>query len=140
MRTLTKSCPSCHRPLPFDSNIRAHIAICREQKLINRRVMIASCEGRSTQMTVKEVNKLINQAIKKFGSYNYLDKGPEEVMDMGAIVEQLSAMPVNDVADLLAEVREGEYGEDFVSSVLCSMQEDSKMSKLYEDKRISDLY
>lgn len=97
--------------------------------------------GRVVAMiTALECNKQILAAIKQFGTYSYDDKGPEEVMDIPVIVERMSSMNAQQIADVLAEVRGSEYGERFVSTMLVVLQDREDLDVLYDDPRVNDLY
>ncbi len=40
-------------------------------------------------ITAKDIDLLLTEAIKRFGTYPYHDKGAEEIMDVYIVVEQL---------------------------------------------------
>ena len=91
-------------------------------------------------ITAEEINVLIQEGIRKFGEHNYFDKGPHESMDFPAIKERFDDMTPQQVADVLAEVRDVKYGEDFVRSMICELDTEDRMDPIYADERICDLY
>lgn len=95
-------------------------------------------------ITAERCIKEIESAMKKYGEYNYFDKGASEVMDMDFVCTFFADMTPKQLADVLAEVRaydkEHEAGHIFVREVLGMLDSDDKWASLYEDERISDLY
>lgn len=92
-------------------------------------------------ITSKEIEVEIKKALKQFGEYSYLDKGPDEVMDMDAICKRTEDMSAKQIADVLAEVRKDkEFGDRFVETILYNLQDRDGMDDLYSDRRVSDLY
>lgn len=91
-------------------------------------------------LTVNEVKREIDKAIKNFGEYNYYDKGPHEVMPLDVLLNKTKDMTGKEIADLLVEVRKHKYGDEFVSKVFVNLQEREDMEDLYNDARIIDLF
>jgi hypothetical protein len=48
--------------------------------------------------------KELGEALKMFGSYTFDDKGPDEVMDIGGLVEELKKLTSNEASEVLFEV------------------------------------
>ena len=95
----------------------------------------------TVRITAAEIKKQIKAAIKEFGRYSYVDKGPSEVMNLVPIREAFEAMEPKAVADVLADVRMlKDFGDQFVAEMLVDLQESPKLEAIYEDKRISDLF
>lgn len=46
----------------------------------------------------------LDAAIKKFGTYSYDDKGPDEVMNIDAIMKVLQVRPIAEIGRILSEV------------------------------------
>ena len=91
-------------------------------------------------ITAKECLLFINEALKKYGTYNYADKGPDEVMDMPSIEKKMEDMSAKQLADLCAELRKSPFGELFVSCVLVDLQSRDDLDDLYTDDRLRGLY
>jgi len=51
--------------------------------------------------------KKIDAAINKFGTYNFDDKGPGEVMNMKEIMIGLQSKPIKEIGKILSEVLNG---------------------------------
>jgi hypothetical protein len=51
-----------------------------------------------------EIMKKIDEAIKRFGSYSFDDKGPDEVMDIDSVTAKLKGKPVKEIGSILSEI------------------------------------
>ena len=92
-------------------------------------------------ITAAECRKLIKEAIKKFGEYNYYDKGPQEVMDMTAIEKRLADMSAEQISKLLLEMEKfPKYGTEFVRSIMYGLDTRQDLDSLYEDERLAKYY
>lgn len=79
--------------------------------------------------------KLIDEALTQFGTYQFDDKGPHEVMDMPAILRALEKLPIQTVGTALVDVLKakgvpaakkksrGRYYKRFVETVLVDTQD-----------------
>ena len=95
-------------------------------------------------ITAEVIRVGIQTALKQFGSYSYFDKGPEEVMDLDAIVEAAKDTPAKELSDVLYDVRKFHHlsdkaGEVFVTSFLACIQDREDFEQVV-DSRLSDLY
>ena len=79
-------------------------------------------------ITSKEIVKQLKTALKKFGEYSFLDKGPSEVMFVDPIVAELRKMSAEDAGKVLKEVaglhKHGQFLANNLVSDLESMPED----------------
>ena len=62
-------------------------------------------------------------ALKMFGEYTFMDKGPQESMDIDLIVEMLRDNDAEDVIKALLELSSDKFGERLVSTLLIEMQD-----------------
>lgn len=93
-------------------------------------------------ITTQECRKLIKEAIKKFGEYNYFDKGPDEVMDMNSIMSRMKDMNGEQILSLLEEIVTDEYGAEFVRTCLVDLQDREDLDNMYNSlsKALQELY
>lgn len=73
-------------------------------------------------LTAEECIRQIKEARKLFGTYTWDDKGPREVMDMPAIMNEFNSMSATEVRDILIKVMKYKHGYLFCSEVLASSQ------------------
>lgn len=81
--------------------------------------------------------KRINDAIKKFGSYSFMDKGPDEVMDMTKIVNKLSKLDIETIAGILTQCLDSkdvkpEFSASFVECVISCLDDRSDFEELFD--------
>jgi hypothetical protein len=85
-------------------------------------------EERKRMITAKEIIKQLKTALKKFGEYSLLDKGPSEVMMVNPIVAELRKMSAEDAGIILKEVaglhEHGQFLANHLVSCLDDMPED----------------
>lgn len=63
-------------------------------------------------------------ALKKFGDYNFFDKGPSEVMDIRYLAKRFRELNVNDAIETFKGIlKEPEYGERLASSIFCELED-----------------
>lgn len=91
-------------------------------------------------ITAKQCITQINKAVRQFGEHNYYDKGPQEVMDIAAVCKSMEGMTAEQIGDVLNTVKESKHGEQFVSTMLVSLQDRTDLDALYEDTRFSELF
>ncbi len=51
--------------------------------------------------TINIIKKEVDNAIKKFGTYTYFDKGPYEVMDVGKIISLVINLDPKQISEVL---------------------------------------
>lgn len=74
-------------------------------------------------MTADDITKLLKVALKKFGTHNFDDKGPHEVMDVDSIAESLMLLPIQEVASILEKIAEiGDREQTLVKCILACLQ------------------
>lgn len=79
----------------------------------------------------------IQVALDQFGEYQYMDKGPSEVMDVDRWVQQVRDMPVEVASDVLLQLAgTGYLGEMLASEILLNLQD---WDELFENKDVADL-
>jgi hypothetical protein len=72
--------------------------------------LVSEIESRKSQKsgsvskTAADIMKKIDEAIKRFGSYSFDDKGPDEVMDIDSITVKLKGKPIKEIASILSEI------------------------------------
>ena len=94
-------------------------------------------------ITSREIIDQIDKALKQFGEYSYLDKGAEEVMDVGKISARLKDMSVIEILTVLEEVeKEHRLPEPFLSEVIMSLQDwqDPKADELFKSELFNRYY
>lgn len=97
-------------------------------------------------MTSKDIIKAIKEALKRFGTYSYFDKGCSEVMDVYGIVTQLNELPVEECKKILVEVWNsksvGNAGKKFVGEAVVGMQDvdEERWNKLMESDELQEAY
>ncbi len=85
----------------------------------------------------------IKKALKRFGEYNYYDKGASEVMDMRQIGNELGQLTVADVAETLKLVKDGftEHYEPFVRACVSNLDSWPGFDELLEKNDwLAELY
>ena len=83
---------------------------------------IASMQTLSTRI-IKE----LGESLKMFGSYTFDDKGPNEVMGIRELVEELRTLPATEAAAVLFEVAASKKhkgrGASVAETLICDMQD-----------------
>lgn len=76
-------------------------------------------------MNTDEILSLLNSALKTFGTYQFEDKGPHEVMDVSIIVDSLRNKNIEDVIKILEDVikKNKKYGNSLVYAILGELQD-----------------
>lgn len=73
---------------------------------------------------IEECFTAIQQALKEFGSYTFLDKGASEVMDVDVIAKKIRAMSEEESGRILEKIAlSNEYGERLVCDLLYELQD-----------------
>ena len=91
-------------------------------------------------ITTKEIQYAIDEALARFGTYQFTDRGPGEVMDIGKIEDAMKDMTGAQISDVLAEIRQsGEYGEMFVCFMMSYMDDRGNIEEVYTDPRLKGL-
>ncbi len=87
----------------------------------------------------QESLKAIGVAFKQFGEYSFFDKGPQEVMDVGSLVEKYRTLSAEEAGAAILELAQSEKhkgaGEILASSLLCDMQD---WDELFEIPGVGD--
>ncbi len=65
----------------------------------------------------------IKKALKQFGTYNYYDKGPEEVMDTSLPLEALLDQTPEEIIVTLLQLKEYEDGAPFWELAMAAVDE-----------------
>lgn len=68
-------------------------------------------------MTEAEVLKDLDVALKRFGTYNYYDKGVDEVFDASPVVSHVKTLPSADAVKFLVNLSKHPDGEHLVSHI-----------------------
>jgi predicted lactoylglutathione lyase len=79
-------------------------------------------------MTSKEIVNAVKSALREFGTYQFSDKGAQEVMDVSEIVDALNAMPVEECVAVMESVYHSKgkhqpYAQMLVEELVLSMQD-----------------
>lgn len=73
-------------------------------------------------ITSDEIVKDLKEALERFGTYSFDDKGPSEVMDLDEIVSELRGMSAKDAGAIMKEVvaknKRGQHLIDCIASCL----------------------
>ncbi len=88
-------------------------------------------------ITSKEIIKQLKTALKKFGEYSFLDKGPSEVMFVDPIVAELKKMSAADAGRVLKEVAGAHEHGQFLANHLVSCLDGQPEDWFNEVLRIS---
>lgn len=81
--------------------------------------------------------KKIKDALTRFGSYTFLDKGPDEVIDMSNIVGKLSNLDIKTIGTILTQCLDSkdvkpEFTSAFVENVISCLDDRSDFEELFE--------
>ena len=76
-------------------------------------------------ITSKQIIKLLDEALKQFGTYQFYDKGPDEVMNTDPITDELRKLTADKAGKILNEVKKNakEGGESLVEYLVCIMDD-----------------
>jgi hypothetical protein len=73
---------------------------------------------------VNKITTALDEGLKRFGTYNYYDKGPDEIMDVRTLSAQLVVLSKEDITFVLNGVKNyGEHGEHLANSFLVDLQD-----------------
>jgi hypothetical protein len=99
-----------------------------------------------TQTLVDRILTEMEEAVEMFGTYQFLDKGAGEVMDLDGLLEALRALPAEQMADVLEAVvaKQSPHGAlklRLVSDLLSDLQdvEDADWEVLMSREALSEL-
>ena len=83
-------------------------------------------------MTPKEVVAKLNEALKRFGTYHYYDKGSQEVLDLRAITDSIE--DVDQVIVIIKALSNHEHGDQLASDILSELQiwPEEKYNEIFE--------
>lgn len=84
----------------------------------------------------EDILKELNQALTRYGTYTYEDKGPEEMMDLVPIVDHFVDMEPEEAARYLNRFSEHKYGERLITSIFVHLQDtwsDAKYAKVSQE-------
>ena len=81
----------------------------------------------------KYIIKKLEEALKRFGTYSYYDKGPHEVIDTMAIAAELKKLTAKEAGEILKEVGKHERGE-LLRDCLASDMDDVKDEEWFEER------
>jgi hypothetical protein len=88
----------------------------------------------------EECLEKMTEALKRFGTYSYDDKGPNEVMDIPNLVAQIRALPVEEAGEVLLEIANSPTkklrGAPLASAILMDLQD---WDELFEIPEVADL-
>jgi len=91
-------------------------------------------------LTAKECQEKIEEALKKFGEYNYYDKGAEEVISMDVVAEKMKDMSTQQVIDLLLDVLKYKHGEEFVRCCIYRIDDREDFDTILENSALGAYY
>lgn len=79
------------------------------------------------KITAEQILKELGEALKRFGTYSFDDKGSEEVMDYTRIVSSLRAMPAEEAREVLLGVSRSPLydgrAETLALQLVCGLQD-----------------
>ena len=94
-------------------------------------------------MTSEDIIKQMRKALKAFGSYQFEDKGPEEVMDLEPIVAHIRDLSAADARALLAAVYDdSKHGAILATSLVMSLDGENEVwfNALLESEKLAECY
>jgi hypothetical protein len=69
-------------------------------------------------MTETQLLKDLDVALKQFGTYNYYDKGVDEVFDASQAVAHVKTLTAKDAVEFLKNLSKHEHGEHLASHIV----------------------
>lgn len=93
-------------------------------------------------MKATEVLQKLDEALKKFGTYNYYDKGVDEVFNADPTTSYVKTLSATDAIAFLVELSKHEHGPHLVSHIIsnCDNVPDEKwFHEVVEGCRAADL-
>jgi hypothetical protein len=69
----------------------------------------------------KYITGKLDEALELFGTYNYYDKGVDEVMSTTLIVDKLTNLSAKECGEILVEVKKHKHGEHLVNYLVGGM-------------------
>lgn len=92
-------------------------------------------------ITIGEVQEKLAKAIKKFGAYQFFDKGPREVMDIAAIGVKMRQMTAEQVCALIRQIdtiksKDGR-GRRLAEELVFELDD---WDEIFEDELVQELY
>lgn len=70
------------------------------------------------------LTEALDEALRKFGTYTYGDKGAYEVMDVKALTRHLLTLPADQVIEDMAVLAKHEHGAELYTSLVADLVED----------------
>ena len=91
----------------------------------------------------KKAADALKEAIKNFGTYSYLDKGPEEVMDFNALIKDFKALQIDEALTelkLLAKVRIAKNADagPLIQSLMFTIEGDPQYDAFFDDDELME--
>ena len=83
-------------------------------------------------ISAKVILKKLDEALKMFGTYSYYDKGPDEVMNVMSIANELKELTAKEAGEILKEVGNAEHGEH-LRDCLANCMDNVKDDKWFEE-------
>lgn len=76
--------------------------------------------------TYLAIIKQLEEDLKKFGTYNYYDKGPSEVTDVPAHIKKIKELYIqnnnnNEIAELIAKIHDHEHGSELAVEIIIKL-------------------
>ena len=84
--------------------------------------------------------KELIEAKRRFGEYQYHDKGAYEVMDLDALIEQLKRLPIEQAINELKKLSKMDDTHLLISGILISVDDDPHFERFFEVPELLELY
>ena len=81
----------------------------------------------------REAFDSLGEALTKFGTYDYNDKGPDEVMDVDGLVRKFRDAGAAEALAAMKDMVPDVFGKTLVSALLVNLQEWDDLFDLDED-------
>lgn len=83
-------------------------------------------------ITANEIVAKLDEALKKFGTYSFEDKGAQEVMDLKEITSKLEKMTSSKAGEVMKSVAEKhDYGQSLINQLASAL--DNMPEEWFED-------
>ncbi len=83
-------------------------------------------------ITANEITTKLDEALKRFGTYQFEDKGADEIMDMQEIAEKLKTMTSTQAGQVMKQVASShDRGQQLINDLVMSL--DSMDEEWFED-------
>ena len=84
--------------------------------------------------------KELTEAKRRFGEYQYHDKGAYEIMDVGELIERLKLLPIEQAIDELKKLGSMDDTTLLVSGILIGVDDDPHFEPFFEVPELLELY